>query len=198
MRHLAILIITASALAACSGGSMPSLPPSTGASYDAIPAACYVAKVQPQTVKATITFYGWPDNAPPGNAIAHPVIHHGAGGSGTYCDPTTFATERANNARIPYGTKIYVPFLKQYFVREDLCTGSGPSAGSGSNSCYKLWFDLWIGGDANSVAKYVFRCERKLTPNSKVNVVLNPNGTEVTQKPGPIYNDNPPPQGTCF
>ena len=48
---------------------------------------------------------------------------------------------------IPYGIKIYVPFLKQYFIREDLCAASGPPTGSGSNGCYKLWFDLWVGGN---------------------------------------------------
>ena len=198
MRHLALTIITASALAACSGGTLPSTPGS-GASYDAIPASsCYVSKIQPQTAQATITFYGWPDNTPPGNAIAHPVVHQRAGGSGTYCDPTTFATERSNNATIPYGTKIYVPFLKQYFVREDLCAPSGPSTGSGSNGCYKLWFDLWIGGDAKSVTKYVVRCERHLTPSAKVSVILNPDANQPVQHPGPIYNDSPPPQGTCF
>ena len=121
------------ALAACSQpGGGPALPP-TGASRT----SCYVVKVAPTGVKATITFYGWPDNAPPGNKIAHPVLHDRAGGDGTYCNPTTFATERKNNKRIPYGIKIYVPFLKQYFIREDLCTTSGPPTGSGSNGCYR-------------------------------------------------------------
>jgi hypothetical protein len=52
-----------------------------------------VIKQDPTTVQATITFYGWPDNSPPGNKIAHGIIHKRAGGDGTYCNPTTFATE---------------------------------------------------------------------------------------------------------
>ena len=160
--------------------------------------SCYVTKQAPVTVMATITFYGWPDNSPPGNRIAHPVIHKVASGDGTWCNPTTFATERRNNAQIPYGIKIYVPFLKQYFIREDECAASGPGVGSGSNGCYKLWFDLWIGGDAKSDTKAVVHCEDALTPNSKVAVILYPKSDLPVNLPGPIYGDAPPPYGTCY
>ncbi len=162
------------------------------------PGGCYVIKQTPKTVQATITFYGWPDNSPPGNHISHPIIHKVASGDGTYCNPTTFATERSNDKAIPYGIKIYVPFLKQYFIREDLCTTSGPPTGSGSNGCYKLWFDLWIGGDAHSKAGAVIRCEDKLTPNGKVPVVLYPDAHMPVAHPGPIYRNDPPPDGTCY
>jgi hypothetical protein len=131
------------ALTSCGQPVGPTTPPLSQSNSS----SCYVVMGDRATVHATITFYGWPDNAPPGNKIAHPIVHKHAGGDGTYCNPTTFATERSNNKRIPYGIKIYVPFLKQYFVREDLCTSSGPPTGSGSNGCYGLWFDLWIGGN---------------------------------------------------
>jgi hypothetical protein len=42
------------------------------------------------TVQQRLTFYGWPDNDPPGNAIAYPhsrfpsAVHDNAGGTGTY------------------------------------------------------------------------------------------------------------------
>jgi hypothetical protein len=39
----------------------------------------------------SMTFYGFFDNSPPGTAIAHPVIHSGAAGVGTFEDPITFA-----------------------------------------------------------------------------------------------------------
>jgi hypothetical protein len=184
------------ALAACAQLASPGAitPSGKGAASNA---SCYVVKTDPATVKATITFYGWPDNSPPGNQIAHPVIHKHAGGDGTYCNPTTFATERANNATIPYGIKIYVPFIKQYFVREDLCASSGPKRGSGSNGCHKLWFDLWIGGRAKSNKHAVIACERALTPPSKVDVILSPDEGLPVAHPGPIYRDRPPPDGTC-
>jgi len=89
-------------------------------------------------------------------------------GDGTYCNPTTFATERANNTTIPHGTKICVPLMKQYFVREDLCAASGPPVGSGYGGCYKLWFDLWIGGDGKADTHAVVRranLSRRPAPN---------------------------------
>ncbi len=159
--------------------------------------SCYIDKQAPQNVQATITFYGWPDNTPPGKQIAHPVIHKRAGGDGTYCNPTTFATEPSNDKRIPYGIKIYVPFLKQYFIREDDCTPSGPPTGSGSNGCYKLWFDLWVGGNAQSKTHAVVACEQQLTPNQKVTVILYPNSGMPVLNAGPLYRNVPPPDGTC-
>src|SRR5262249_21475793 len=73
-----------------------------------------------------LTFYGFWDNSPPGVDIAHPVIHSGAGGKGTFNDPITFAVApQVQNVMKP-GTKIYVNFLKKYFIMEDDCTASGP------------------------------------------------------------------------
>ena len=184
------------ALAACTEGAGPPIP-HFGAANAATPPACYVVKTTPTMVRATITFYGWPDNSPPGNQIAHPVIHKRAGGNGTYCNPTTFATEHANDKTIPYGIKIYVPFIKQYFVREDLCAASGPKRGSGSNGCHKLWFDLWIGGTAKSHKHAVIACERELTPNGKVDVILWPNSGMPVDHSGPIYRNHPRPNGSC-
>jgi hypothetical protein len=182
-------------LTACGQQAMPPLgAPSQGS---LAPGSCYVTTIAPKTVKATITFYGYPDNSPPGKAIAHPVIHQRAGGDGTYCNPTTFATEKSNNAKIPYGTKIYVPFIKKYFVREDLCAASGPPVGSGSNGCYKLWFDLWIGGNTHSNVKALVDCELKLTPNGKVRVILNPGPNLPVADAGPVYRNRPRPNGTC-
>jgi len=184
------------ALASCGGQSAAFTAPA-GPSTALASKGCYVTTVAPKTVKATITFYGWPDNSPPGNAIAHPVIHRVAGGDGTYCNPTTFATERSNDETIPYGTKIYVPVVRQYFVREDLCAASGPPVGSGSNGCYKLWFDLWIGGTAASNTNAVINCEDSTTPNGRVPVIVDPAANEPVAFSGPIYVNHPMPAGTC-
>lgn len=188
-----ILLAGALVATSCAQPGPAPLTPVTNASRD----SCYRVKQDPTIVKATITFYGWPDNSPPGNRIAHPVIHKRASGDGTYCNPTTFATERSNNKRIPYGIKIYVPFLKQYFIREDLCAASGPPTGSGSNGCFKLWFDLWVGGTAKSKARAVVGCERELTPSKEVEVILYPREGMPVDFPGPIYRNAPPPDGTC-
>ena len=66
--------------------SVPSLPINAGASQ--------VIKVVQgeQSFQAYLTGYSFWDNTPPGSAaIARPVIHRRAGGSGTYGDPITIA-----------------------------------------------------------------------------------------------------------
>ena len=68
-----------------------------------------------------ITLYGWPDNDPPGGAIAYPDIHQTAGGTGTYADPITFASDIRE---IPAGTRIYIPVYQKYFIMEDECVAA--------------------------------------------------------------------------
>jgi len=68
-----------------------------------------------------ITFYGSYDNDPKGSlAIANPVIHDEAGGTGTYQDPLTFASPAGSGA-YKFGQIIYVPSVQKYFIREDEC-----------------------------------------------------------------------------
>ena len=72
-----------------------------------------------------VTLYGWPDNSPPGADIAYPknggypTLHNSAGGTGTYADPITYASDKSET---PAGTKIYVPRVQKYFIMEDDCT----------------------------------------------------------------------------
>jgi hypothetical protein len=138
-----------------------------------------------------MTFYGWFDNSPPGLAIAHPDVHSGAGGTGTFEDPISFAVAPQVQDRVPPGTIMYIPSLQKYFVMEDDCTASGPGGApvqgdgcdgellSGVNE-----FDLWIGGDPHKNApdepgagsgntnKKMTNCEDTLTAN-KVVVIMN-------------------------
>lgn len=123
-----------------------------------------------------VTLYGWPDNSPPGGDIAYPVLHDSAGGTGTYADPVTFATDRSE---LPVGTKVYVPFLHRYFIMEDDCTecdedwaGHGPDGGPRLHH-----IDLWVGGEGARKSKDVIRCEDDLTRNSAP-VIINPPSSE--------------------
>lgn len=154
------------------------------------------AKTIPTGTNATfvldsMTFYGYFDNSPPGTAIAHPVLHSGAGGVGTFDDPITFAVAPEVQNKVPAGTKIYIPSLKKYFIMEDDCTSSGPGGepvqgqgcdgelASGLNE-----FDLWIDGDPHKNAadnpgsgsgnndSNMTDCEDTLTA-SKVTVIMN-------------------------
>lgn len=85
----------------------------------------------------TTTFYGYPDNDPPGSATAYncgrnyiaggitsgTALHvardfDGALGVGTYKDPLTFASAAGEFSRCEV---IYSPYLKKYLRYEDYC-----------------------------------------------------------------------------
>jgi hypothetical protein len=133
------------------------------------------------TTDFLVTLYGWPDNSPPGNAIAYPAdegyptIHNVASGTGTYSDPITYATDQAE---LPIGTIVYYPYLHRYFIMEDDCTecdedwtGNGPDGGPGLHH-----IDLWINGQ-NGDSGDVINCEDALTQNSAP-VIVDPPGNE--------------------
>jgi hypothetical protein len=70
-----------------------------------------------------ITFYGYPDNDPPGSGTAYDCGRgYKAGGTGTYADPLTFAS-----SKIEYSVCqiIYSPYLKKYLRMEDDCVQCG-------------------------------------------------------------------------
>lgn len=120
-----------------------------------------------------MTLYGWPDNSPPGNSIAYPIVHKVASGTGTYKDPITFASD---NKEFKPGTKLYVPSLKKYIIMEDYCV-----------DCAKDWkkgvyhIDLWLNSDSR-YKRQTLACENKWTSN--VNVVQKPQSNlEVNKTP---------------
>jgi hypothetical protein len=125
------------------------------------------------------TLYGWLDNSPPGDAIAYPQIHSVAGGTGTYSDPVTFATDE--NELSP-GTIIYVAYLKKYFIMEDDCV----QCDSDWSSSQKRHVDLWAGGNNNS-GQALLNCEDSLT--EQANVIVSPPSTE-TVDTTPIFNSS--------
>lgn len=150
----------------------------------------------------SMTFYGFFDNSPPGTDIAHPVIHSGAGGVGTFQDPISFAVAPQVQNRVPAGTIIYVPSLQKYFIMEDDCTSSGPGGvpvqgigcdGELENGVNE--FDMWIDGDPHKNApdnpgsgsgnnnNNMTDCEDTLTA-SKITVIMRAtDGKPVNTKP---------------
>ena len=116
--------------------------------------------------KAYITLYAAYDNDPAGSVeIAYPNERHpSAGGTGTYDDPLTLATDPRE---LPPGTLLYYPPLKRYYVMEDDCA-----------ECIDDWarskrphLDLWLSA-ANDAR--VLGCEEKLTPDELTTVQVNP------------------------
>lgn len=163
---------------------VPSLPINAGASQ-------IIKVVQgEQSFQAYLTGYSFWDNTPPGSAaIARPVIHRRAGGSGTYGDPITIAVGyRLVNASarldFPAGTRFYIPAIRRYAIVEDICgDGNQPhltGCHRGKNGA--PWLDIYVGGQsAGRVASDA--CMRRITGMKKF--IMNPrNGYPV--EPGAL------------
>jgi 3D (Asp-Asp-Asp) domain-containing protein len=142
------------------------------------------------TIAMEVTFYGWADNSPPGNAIAYPAnagqptIHNVAGGTGTYADPITFATAPTEFSP---GTRLYVPFIEKYVVMEDSC-----------GQCTTDWMsrahhiDLWMNSNGTETASALMNCEGAWT-RTQTNVETNPPATR-TVTTAPLFD---PATNTC-
>ncbi len=145
-----------------------------------------------KTLKAEVTLYGWPDNSPPGNAIAfpknggNPTKHNVATAGGTFSNPETFATDASEHKP---GTIIYVPAVQKYFIMEDECV----QCDTDWNNGHKRHVDLWIGGNPPANANDVINCEDKLTQTSGTIIVSPPSTETVSSKP--LYNSK---TNACF
>jgi len=137
------------------------------------------------TVNVYVTFYGGPDNDPPGSTdIAYPNGRHGsAGGVGSYADPITLATDPRE---LPPGTLVYAPQWQKYFVMEDDC-----------EECIDEWgadhhphVDLWTGATGSKL----LACENTLTPDDPVALEINPPSDRPVDL-RPLYD---PATNTCW
>lgn len=110
------------------------------------------------------TFYGYPDNSPPGAAIAYNCGRgNTAGGSGTYSDPLTFATAPGefNQCEI-----VWDPYTEKYLRFEDTCSQCITDWKNG-----KYHIDIWTGSSTSNGGQAQINCENALTPNSGHNVI---------------------------
>jgi len=135
---------------------------------------------------AFTTGYGWPDNSPPGNAISDPVIHGGAGGTGTYVNPITIAVGYVGSVHdYPAGTRFYIPNVRKYFIAEDTC-----AACHNKPSGVSTLVDMWVGGNGSNNAG-VLACENTLTGNHTI--IRNPDANRAVVS-GSLFNGS---TGTC-
>mmetsp|Transcript_28659 Transcript_28659/g.33849 ORF Transcript_28659/g.33849 Transcript_28659/m.33849 type:complete len:236 (+) Transcript_28659:70-777(+) len=119
---------------------------------------------QTTTVTGQLTFYGAGDNCPPGGDIAYPTIHDSAGGTGTYDDPITCASDKS---WLPKGTIVYIAAYKKYFIMEDECEECEEDYSKKG----KYHIDGWIGPD--TIEKGSTNCEIQLSIGS-TDFVINP------------------------
>jgi hypothetical protein len=129
-----------------------------------------------------MTFYGWPDNSPPGGAIAYPknggfpTVHNLAGGTGTYADPITFATDRAE---LPLGTLLFAPVIEKYLVMEDDCA----ECDTDWSSSQRWHIDVWMNSNGTDDSNAVLDCEDQWTKSTTVVEVNPPPGRPATAPP---------------
>jgi hypothetical protein len=143
----------------------------------------------PQTLlNVYVTWYGFNDNScqvesdhncntiafgkSDGFSTKHDIATEG---SGTYDDPTTFATAAADSgspAEFAPGTIIYLPYVHKYFVMEDQCAECGDEWDQKKAYHVDLWmgpsYDLTanndMGSDMGTVANSALEtCEDQLT-----------------------------------
>jgi hypothetical protein len=145
-------------------------------------AGAATAKPAAKNISTFVTLYGWVDNSPPGNGISGGRIHSHAGGTGTFSDPVTYATSVKEQ---PYGTRIYIPYMKKYFIHEDECTECDHDWNNG----HKYRTDLWAGGDKNSLKNpeksALLNCEDALTRHATI--IVNP-AAGLPVNTSPIFN----------
>ena len=113
-----------------------------------------------------VTFYAAADNDPPGSAeIAYPNSRHtSAGGTGTYADPLSLATDPRE---IRPGVLVYYPPVEKYFVMEDDCA-----------ECIDDWSATGTrtstSGCPTRADPAVQNCEAALTPDDPDTIIVNP------------------------
>ncbi|KIN02753.1 hypothetical protein OIDMADRAFT_52586 [Oidiodendron maius Zn] len=115
-----------------------------------------------------VTFYGYPDNSPPGPGTAHNCggRNYIAGGTGTYSNPLTMATAPGefNVCEI-----IYLPLLTKYVRYEDDCAQCITDHNNGQNH-----IDIWTGSSTVNGGQNQINCEDNLTLGGKYSIVRNP------------------------
>jgi hypothetical protein len=144
-----------------------------------LPTGAAADKKKEKHFKAYVTGYSYWDNTPPGSAaIARPVIHRRAGGTGTYRDPITIAVGhvmRYGRSKLDYpaGTRFYIKGLRKYAIVEDACgDGNRPQDGPCHTGHRGLpWLDIYVDGSKSSPSASN-ACAHRLT---KVHgIIMNP------------------------
>lgn len=139
-------------------------------SSEALTSVAYINDGQERRFNAYLTGYSYWDNTPPGSAaIARPVIHRRAGGTGTYNDPITIAVGHSivggrQTLDFPEATVFYIGSIQKYAIVEDVCgDGATPQNGpchSGRNGL--PWLDIYVGG-ASTGPEVANECMRRIT-----------------------------------
>jgi len=107
------------------------------------------------------TYFGYPDNSPPGAGIAYTQCGRSlAGGIGTYNDPLTLATA---DGELNVCEVVYSYHLRKYLRHEDDCEACGEDWTSG------IWHvDVWVGSNSVNGGQDQINCEDTLTVGNQI------------------------------
>lgn len=145
-----------------------------------------------QTEQVSVTFYGYPDNSPPGSGIECDLDSKGdcdacnngdssnitrattcgprgqtAGGNGTFEDPLTMASAGQWFCHLEV---VYLPYLQKYLRYEDYCQQCIEDAANGKVT----HIDIWTGSITTNGRNVQIACENSLTPGNTQTMVRNP------------------------
>jgi hypothetical protein len=120
------------------------------------------------TTNNKVTFYGYPDNDPPGAGTAYNCggRNNVAGGVGTYANPLTFASAQGEYSSCEI---IYLPYLQKYLRYEDECAECTSDWSNGN-----AHIDIWTGSSTVNGGTTQENCEDALTPDQNQGVVRQP------------------------
>ncbi|KAE8148612.1 hypothetical protein BDV25DRAFT_157955 [Aspergillus avenaceus] len=143
-------------------------------------ASTLVARQSCHVQVAIRTFYGYPDNDPPGAGIAYDCGRGQiAGGTGTFNDPLTFATAPGEFETCEI---IYDPYLRKYLRMEDYCESCNREWGN------RVWhIDVWTGSNTVNGGNSQVDCEVKLTPTPQDKPIVRRPGANLAVDTTPLY-----------
>ena len=103
-------------------------------------------------------------------------MHDAAGGTGTFADPITFATDKSEFAP---GTVLYVPFIEKYVIMEDDCA----ECDTDWSAHQKHHIDIWMNSSAAESSNALIQCEDSWTRTAADVEVNPPSSRAVTTAP---------------
>jgi hypothetical protein len=150
-----------------------------------------------QVEQVKVTFYGWPDNSPPGPAISCQLESRGNcnTGSGSCTSTSTNSNPSSTPSSIcgPRGEiaggtgtyddpltmasagewfchleVVYLPYLQKYLRYEDYCQACVEDVPKG------IHIDIWTGSNTTSGGNLQLECENTLTPTPLQSMIRNP------------------------
>ncbi|MCJ1269721.1 hypothetical protein MMC22_009613 [Lobaria immixta] len=117
-----------------------------------------------------VTYFGYPDNSPPGPGISFSCGRRGliAGGNGTYGDPVTFSA--AAGGDFQDCEIIYLPYVQKYARYEKDCD----QCKTDWDKNQKTHIALWLGSNSFSGGDALINCEKNLATDGLQTIVRHP------------------------